>query len=686
MGDDAPLDIQIEEHDKAFVLRLSGVVDQSFTQIYPVDKKGAVLVDLDGVHQITPEGIHHWVTVMSSLALDYLGFINVRPTLMSHFNMVTDFGGRGQVVSLYLPYRCNNCKIAFERHMDLRKDYRVAVTELPPFEKCPQCEGGAAFDDDPRSFFRFVTNGRRPLVPAVFDDEIGHLGQVDDDILTVIKDVDRNLTVLWLLGALDGQANFRRMGEGVGAEVLFLAPHLLDVVESGVEALRPILERPNGQTFFARIKPALLFALHAKLQDQMSGKIISISLDCECTQCQEEGVVEMDFENLVKLPEKGNQVDCPHCGQNAIAHVTQEIIRVAQSLTTAVPPQSVASYLRTHEKPPRSVYAGHTGTQVGMPIPGSGSQEGSISHKYEITQRIGAGGMAEIFLAKQKGPERFRKNVVLKKILSKLSANEEFVQMFLEEARIAARINHPNVVQIFELGQDGDQYTMVMEYVEGWDLNTVINVSRQQKVSIPVELACRMIADACAGLASAHNSVDDFGRVLGVVHRDVSPHNILISSEGTVKLTDFGIAKIRDTFEQENPRMFKGKADYAAPEQINQAFPVTAKSDIFAAGIILYEMVTGLHPFRRDTPVNTMKALLFDTIPAPHSLRPEAPPALSAALGHALTRDPNERMPNAQTFQTALEGAIQQTRRPATSAQVADFVWGLFSASTAVSE
>src|SRR5262249_8719905 len=188
--------------------------------------------------------------------------------------------------------------------------------------------------------------------------------------------------------------------------------------------------------------------------------------------------------------------------------------------------------------------------------------------KYEIVRRIGAGGMGEIFLARQHGPEGFLRSVVLKCVLPSLSNNAEFVRMFLDEARVAARISHPNVVQIIELERDDRGFFIAMEYVDGWNLRTVLRVMSSRQVQMPTEIACRLISDVCAGLHAAHTLPTEDGTRRGVVHRDVSPANILISQAGIAKLTDFGIAKAMGSLQVTKPGTMKGKAPYMAPEQI----------------------------------------------------------------------------------------------------------------------
>jgi eukaryotic-like serine/threonine-protein kinase len=186
---------------------------------------------------------------------------------------------------------------------------------------------------------------------------------------------------------------------------------------------------------------------------------------------------------------------------------------------------------------------------------------------YQLIKRLAAGGMAQIYLARQKGPEGFEKLLVVKRILPHLAENEEFVRMFLDEARIAARLNHPNIVQIYNLGAQGDSYFIAMEYIHGEDVRRVWKRADRLGMPMPSPLVCRVIIDACSGLDYAHKRVDQTGRPLGIVHRDVSPQNILATFEGGVKVVDFGIAKAADQATVTRSGVLKGKYSYMSPEQ-----------------------------------------------------------------------------------------------------------------------
>jgi serine/threonine protein kinase len=298
---------------------------------------------------------------------------------------------------------------------------------------------------------------------------------------------------------------------------------------------------------------------------------------------------------------------------------------------------------------------------------------------YQLIKRLAMGGMAQIYLARQRGAEGFEKKVVVKRILPHLAENQEFVQMFLDEARIAARLNHPNIVQIFDLGAQDDSFFIAMEYIHGEDLRRVWKKADRAGTPIPVPLVCRIIIEACAGLDYAHKKTDANGKPLGIVHRDISPQNILLTFEGRVKVVDFGIAKAADQATVTRSGVLKGKYSYMSPEQA-AGQKLDCRSDIFALGVVLYELLTCSRLFKRATDMATLQAVAECDILPPSQLNPRVPKDLDALVMKALTRRPEERFSEAAQLQLALEDWLVGHQRPSSSAHVAEFMKNLYAA------
>lgn len=268
--------------------------------------------------------------------------------------------------------------------------------------------------------------------------------------------------------------------------------------------------------------------------------------------------------------------------------------------------------------------------------------------RYRVIERIAAGGMAEVYRAESAGLEGFKKKVAIKRVLPHLAEKREFIGMFLDEARLSAHLNHSNVVQVFDIGQGDNTYFIVMELVDGADLKAIAEHHRASGQMIPVEEACLICVRICEGLAYAHELVGEDGLSFGIVHRDMSPPNVLITRYGEVKIADFGLAKANSQLEQSQPGVIKGKFGYLSPEAA-QGREVDARTDVFAVGIILWELLAGRRLFLGKTDLETVKAVQRADVPDIRQFNPHVPPSVQAVLTKLLAGDPGQR------YQTARE-------------------------------
>jgi hypothetical protein len=285
---------------------------------------------------------------------------------------------------------------------------------------------------------------------------------------------------------------------------------------------------------------------------------------------------------------------------------------------------------------------------------------------YVIIGRLATGGMAEVFLARRDGPAGFEKVAVLKQILPQFAEDPEFRRMFLDEARLAALINHPNVVQIFELAADPQQLYIAMEFVPGFDLAKVMDASLKQRRLLPAAVGARIVADAAAGLDFAHRLTDAKGAARGIVHRDISPENLLVSEVGQVKVVDFGIARAGTGHALSSSGRLKGKVHYHAPEHISGQH-LDGKADVYALGVVLYELLCARRPFEGLGELEVMKATVEQDPPLPARYYPTAEPELSQIAMRALERDPRRRL-SALELRDALE--LWLRRHPCTAADI----------------
>jgi serine/threonine protein kinase/tetratricopeptide (TPR) repeat protein len=308
--------------------------------------------------------------------------------------------------------------------------------------------------------------------------------------------------------------------------------------------------------------------------------------------------------------------------------------------------------------------------------------------RYRLLERLGQGGMAEVFKAKSYGVEGFEKVVVIKRILPELAESDQFVEMFIHEAKLAVRLSHANVVQVFDLGiapgtvvgsmPSADAYYMAMEYVSGLDLATLLARCRRQSVQLPVEMAVYVAAEVAKGLDHAHRRRDEQNQPLNIVHLDVSPQNVLLSLEGEVKVTDFGIAKAVGVLEptgieDTRQRQLKGKFGYMSPEHA-EGETVDARSDLFSLGSVLYEMLAGVNPFSAPTSFETLRRVSAVEYPPVELLRPEVPAELVALLRTAMAPKRDDRFPDAGRMYEALLAFLYSQGRRFSAHDLADFL------------
>ncbi len=316
---------------------------------------------------------------------------------------------------------------------------------------------------------------------------------------------------------------------------------------------------------------------------------------------------------------------------------------------------------------------GHPPVPTATDTFGSGFRLG----KYEIIVRLAAGGMAEIFLARLSGLPGFQKIVCIKRILPRLAENTDFVEMFLDEARIASTLQHPNIVQVYDVGVVQGNYFIAMEYLHGETVRALTRTATVRGKAAPLDLALNVIVNVCAGLHYAHEKLGFDGEKLQIVHRDVTPQNIILTYEGGVKLLDFGIAKASNRVGETRFGTLKGKIGYMSPEQCRSE-PLDRRSDIFSLGIMLYELTLGKRLFQGGSDFEILKQIVESEVTPPHAIDPNYSPALERIVLRALAKSPDNRYQTARELQADLDEFAREERLSVSQLGLQEYMQKIF--------
>ncbi len=293
--------------------------------------------------------------------------------------------------------------------------------------------------------------------------------------------------------------------------------------------------------------------------------------------------------------------------------------------------------------------------------------------RYRVVEKLESGGMAEVFRAESEGLQGFKKQVAIKRVLPHLSEKKKFISMFLDEARLSAHLSHSNCVQVFDIGVGDNAYFIVMEFVDGANLKSIADALKKAGHEFPVAAAVFIAIEICKGLAYAHELRDPQGTDLHIVHRDMSPPNVLVTKYGEVKIVDFGLAKANSQLEKSEPGIIKGKFSYLSPEAA-MGQDVDARTDIFAVGIILWELLAGQRLFLGDTDFQTVKKVQQAQIPPISQINKGVPPELEKIINRALARDPNARYRLAKELARDLTNFLFDFGQPVSSFDISQLV------------
>ncbi|MFY0521885.1 protein kinase domain-containing protein [Archangium gephyra] len=658
-------------------VRIGGVIDETFPLTSTSsDLGGLLIVDLGQVERISSFGVRRWIEFASKLPAGGIALyvVNAPPVMVDQLNMVEGFSGVARVLSVLAPYTCRACGEDRLRLVDLQSEAPIIAEGRAPEHSCPVCAGKLEFADLPSEFFDYAQRQQFGTVDPVVMRYLRATTPSAPTALTAhLKIVQDDITYVSLASELKADLNVRRLASGLEGRVAFDFSHVYKVEPEAVAKLEQVLATAaqGAKVVLCRVPPPVLNALN-RFTKPLTAQIGTLWLPCECRNCGHEHQQRaLASEYLAKLRANASpERECPICGGSArLPSIPQLVPLLSRSSLVEKPLEDIEAL----EPRALSQYLfGSTNVDPNANKGGSSDISNSFgATKLQIIRRLGQGGMAEVFLAKQVGVKGFEKFVVMKKILPQFAENAEFVDMLFAEARANARLTHPNVVQTFDVGMNDGVAYILMEYVRGPDLKKLMNELRRKGLALPLEHALRIVAETAAGLHYAHAYVDPAGVPHPVVHRDVSPHNVLISLDGAIKLSDFGIAKVQGE-ENTQAGVLKGKISYISPEAA-AGRALDARNDVFALGVVLFELLTGTLPFKRDHDAATLNAIVREPAPVPSQLKPTIPQDVSDLILRALVKDPARRTPSASAMREEIEAVMAHHRLNSSPAAVAQF-------------
>jgi serine/threonine-protein kinase len=675
VGHVSSLEIKVDEESGVACVRLSGVIDEKFNSDAILDKmQPLTILEVSGVKRITSFGVRQWTEAMKGLpvTVKHLYLVRCPPVFVDQLSMVLNFAGRAEVISAYAICVCEKCGDEAEVLLDFVGDRtRISAGQMPE-SKCNKCNRPMPLGDDPHTFVRLINEfgaknvevGAASLMERLGLHSVRRVGKPPE----ATKLVHEQITLFRLSGTLDGRFRQKRLASGVEGDVVFDLAEIEGLDAVGAERWRELLSELSAAISITVVDvPEMLLGPIADGVFSMKGVgLYSYQTTFQCADC---GNIEL---RSIKADEPLAACirPCPRCGRDASPATDVGLIEqvITRARPAAVKP-AVEAMIRDRKEILQRAKA-----QSGAV---SSAASGDSLARYRVIKPLSEGGMAEIFLAVHQGIAGFEKLVVLKKILRKmLERRQVAVQLFLNEAKIAANLNHPNIVQTFEVGEHGGDLFIAMEYIHGVDLRRLLRQSILKQETTPTEQMLYVAERVAAALHHAHTAKDLSGKPLNIVHRDVSPSNVILGFDGQVKLLDFGVASasVGESFEG-----VIGKFSYMSPEQLARE-PLDGRSDVFALGVVLYELLARRPLFRRDSDHETIRAVLHSDIP---KLAPKVPDYVDAVIAQALARKREERFPDARALQVALEDCIRRLGNMPTHEQIASTLAKLYPAESA---
>jgi serine/threonine protein kinase len=679
--------VDLKTAGEAGLVHVVGLVDEHFVgfgAIGPTVK--SLVIDVGAMTRMTSFGVRQWLKAMDGLpkSCSDLYLLGCPTFFVDQLNMVLNFGGAAKVLTVVAPYTCPSCGMESGETVDVLAERATLAKGGVPEKDCGRCGGKLEFDETPESYFSFVTKYAASSIQPAAAQLLGSLG-----LYTAVADAagekPPKITKL-----VHGSVTYFRITGTVGA--MFRARPFLVGAEGEVVIDLAEVDRfdPLGKREWTRLLKTLATQVPAVTLVDVTDSFLanaadslalarniaaaSVIIPYFCIDCGKVSTSSVLLQNA-QWPLVMPEAVCTTCGGTTQSALRPETLAPLQKASTSIPAASAKLVANRKEVLSRAMTDAMV-AQAGDNASANLSADDTILGKYKIVRRLSAGGMAEVFLAKQVGIGGFEKPVALKRILRQLLESRHLaVDMFLNEAKIAGRLMHPNIVQVLDVGEQAGALFLAMEYVRGKDLRDILKKLRASRATMPVGDACFIVREVAQALHHAYWSTDLAGKQLSVVHRDVSPHNVILGLDGTVKLLDFGVAMSAVTEHAET--MIAGKWAYMSPEHTaNQA--VDHRSDLFSLGVMFYLLCTGSMPFGGTEPREIVKKIRAGQYKPLRDAAPHVPEPVANLVSRLLASKPEERPQTGAEVVAALTEISRQYGFETSNTSLATLINNLF--------
>jgi len=648
---------------EATLINMVGLVDEHFDgfgKLQPDVK--TIVINVTGMTRMTSFGVRQWLRGMDALPKTVSDvYLLCCPTFfVDQLNMVLNFGGTAQVLTVMAPYTCPSCGVESGEVVDVLTDRAALAKGIVPAKECARCGGVLEFDETPESYFSFVAKYAastiHPAAAQMLAQAKLYVTSIEVAVEKpprIIKLVHGAVTYFRIIGSINSMFRARPFLVGAEGEVV------IDLAE--VDRFDPL-----GQREWRRLLKILATQVPAITLVDVSESFLALAADSiavarnisvwsalvpyVCGDCGRTSQESYSLEGATWPLQFGDQV-CPRCGGTIRHRLPVEILAPLQRVTATTPGASAKLIGQRAEVLSRAL------TDANVAQAGDGANallntDDTILGKYKIVRRLSSGGMAEVFLAKQVGIGGFEKPVALKRIQNQLLETRHLaIDMFLNEAKIAGRLMHPNIVQVLDVGEVNGALYLAMEYVRGRDLREINKRMRALRETISLGDACFIVHEVAQALHHAYWSTDISGQRLSVVHRDVSPHNIILGFDGTVRLLDFGVAMSSVT---EQANMIVGKWMYMSPEHTHTDQQIDHRSDLFSLGVIFYLLCSGQMPFTGNDPKEIVRKIRSGQYTPLEHVAPNVPEPIAQLVSRMLAAKPADRPQSGREIATTI--------------------------------